>query len=139
MLKTLWSLPSLLLFLACMQHYPAFALEIVKTYSISNQDFPNPERGFYIQGEGSHDLIRQVRSEKNITLFRRYYRLDDFRNTDLPKSFLDKLDADFKTMRGAGAKVIPRFTYNFPANWDKPENIEASLNRVLTHIGQLQS
>lgn len=139
MLKTPRTFARLLLSLACMQLYPVFALDVVKTYSISNQDFPNPERGFYIQGEGTSDNIRQARSEKNITLFRRYFRLDEFRNTDLPKTFLDKLDAEFKTMRGAGAKMIPRFTYNFPANWDKPENIDAPLTRVLTHIGQLQS
>lgn len=111
------------------------------TYRASAEDFPNPERGFYIQrtpiwrnGEriplSKNDLIRA--RNQGMSMVRTYYLLEPYRNQPLPQAVIDYLQTDFATAREAGVKIILRFSYNFGIG--EPD---APLERVLQHIDQL--
>lgn len=111
------------------------------TYRASAENFPNPERGFYIQrapiwrnGERipltRNDLLRA--RGQGISMVRTYYLLEPYRNQPLPQSVIDYLQADFATAREAGVKIVLRFSYNFGIG--EPD---APLERVLQHIDQL--
>lgn len=114
------------------------------TYEASDENFPNPERGFFIQrsynpGRKSRaaeplsvEALRAVR-EKGMTLLRMCYTIPDFREAPLSADFLARVAADFALARNAGLKVIPRWAYN-----SGPIGAaDASVERVLQHIEQL--
>jgi hypothetical protein len=114
-------------------------------YAPSDTNFPNPERGFYKQlapfwiGEQRTPLepneLLALRSE-GISMLRTYFIIDEFIDRPLSEEALREIEANFSTVRQAGLKIFPRFSYNFPndANGPKPD---ASLQMVLTHIDQL--
>lgn len=96
----------------------------------------NPERGFYMPVDlfGARDFS-EVRAA-GFTLSRAYARLDEWRDTDLPQSFLDNLDKALDAVRAAGIKIVPRFSYNFgPYPNSEPD---ASKAQMLRHIAQLK-
>ncbi len=109
----------------------------IRNYSPDTSNFANPERGFYKQISVNGTALTKARNTDAITLVRTYYRLDNWRDTLLPQSFLDQLDADAKVLRQAGAKYIPRFSYNFPTG-DYANSPDATLPMLLQHIAQLQ-
>lgn len=126
---------------------------IAVQYAASNENFPNPERGFYRQlspfnlGTFRNPLdaatLRRYRDE-GISILRAYYIIDEFRNTPFPADALTALNADFAAVRSAGIKIIPRFTYSFPCvNALEPcspatyGETDTSLPQVLAHIDQL--
>jgi hypothetical protein len=111
-----------------------FTSALAKTihYTADTSDFPNPERGFYIQANVSQYSLQQARANQNITVVRTYFRLDDYVNAPIPQSFLDNLENDFQIVRSAGAKIIPRFSYNFGR-----EGTDAPESQILEHIEQL--
>src|ERR1035441_3933850 len=92
------------------------------TYPPSGDDFPNPERGFYVQT--SYDpargqprpldpaMLRHAR-DNGMSLLRMYWILSEFRDRPLSPAMLDRVRADFAAARAAGIKVIGRFAYNF--------------------------
>jgi hypothetical protein len=101
---------------------------------------PNPERGFYgrveLERPGAYDLDAQVRAGR--TLLHAYVRLDDYVDREIPATFLAALDAGFADVRRAGAKVVLRFTYNFPSDTRDPAQIrDAPIERALAHVRQL--
>ena len=98
------------------------------TYTRTTALFPNPERGFYTGG-GPDNYARAASG--GYTLVMRYVRLDDYRNSALPASFLNQLSNDLSGLRAHGLKVILRFSYNFGFTADAPRD------RVLQHIEQL--
>ncbi|HEX7069976.1 MAG TPA: DUF4832 domain-containing protein [Rhodothermales bacterium] len=109
------------------------------TYSASDVHFPNPERGFFTYTESfpqspvlSATRLRAHRDE-SITLIWALYSIGEFRDKDLPESFLTRLDADFAAMREAGIKCVLRFRYAL--NMQQPD---APLEIVLRHLDQLQ-
>jgi len=112
------------------------------TYESTSDDFPNPERGFYVQrsfpgrsgvpGALAVEDLRAAR-QKNMSLVRMLYSLRDFREAPLPQDLLERLGADFGRAREAGVKVIPRFSYSSAIG--QPD---ASLERILAHIEQLK-
>ena len=102
-------------------------------YSPDATDFPNPERGFS-KSRGSGAEARAA----GLTLVHVYFRLDAFRDSALPQSFLDDVAARFAEARASGVKLVPRFTYNFPgATIDPKVDRDAPLPRVLQHLDQL--
>ncbi len=119
----------------------------VINYAPSDEDFPNPERGFYYQrlpfalGTRREPLraeqLTRFRRE-GVSLIRTYFIIDEFRETPLSQDALDQLAADLLAVRRAGLKIIPRFTYNFPSNTNRTLPDDASLERVLSHIDQLE-
>ncbi|MGO9258036.1 MAG: DUF4832 domain-containing protein [Bryobacteraceae bacterium] len=113
------------------------------TYPPSGEDFPNPERGFYVQavynperGQTrplSADVLRRAR-DNGMSLLRMYWILSEFRDRPLSPAMLDRVRADFATARACGIKVIGRFGYNF-GPIGAPD---APLERVLGHLDQLR-
>jgi hypothetical protein len=96
-------------------------------------EFLNPERG-WMDGSGialtdgaSYEGIRT----KNFALAYAKVRLDAYKTTSIPKSFLDALDAGFVRVRAAGIKVVLRFVYNDGTGGDASEAM------VLKHIAEL--
>jgi hypothetical protein len=116
------------------------ATAAVVTYTPSQADFPNPERGFFVGATydlaGSNRLSAsplQAARAQGTTLFHINYLLGQYRNGALPNSALTRIKADLATARKAGVKVVPRFAYNFgPIG-----AADAPKARILAHIGQL--
>lgn len=109
------------------------------SYSASDLHFANPERGFFTYTESfpyspvlSATRLRAHRDE-SMTLIWALYSIGEYRDKDIPDSFLDRLDADFAAMREAGIKCVLRFRYAL--NESQPD---APLEIVLRHLDQLQ-
>jgi len=102
---------------------------VSSTYDRSTADFSNPERGFHGNADDRTRYAREAGDGH--TLVRRYVRLDDYRYSAIPSSFLDELDADLSALRDHGLKVILRFSYNFGREDDAP------LSSILQHIDQV--
>jgi Domain of unknown function (DUF4832)/Domain of unknown function (DUF4874) len=108
-------------------------------YAPTAAAFLNPERGFHndIELMSGRDFS-DVRG-KGYSIARASIRLDEYRNTPLPASFLARLNQQFQLVRSAGIKVIPRFSYNFPTgNDDVSRSPDASLALTIEHINQLK-
>jgi len=102
-------------------------------YAADPSDFPNPERGFS-KSKGTGAAARAA----GLTLVHVYFRLDAFRDSPLPASFLDDVRRRFAEARASGVKLVPRFTYNFPREPFHPGlDRDAPLPRVLQHLDQL--
>lgn len=140
------------------------AQQVVVVYKGSNEDFPNPERGFYIPLEAHAGNFIPLDEEKIIkdrieskkhgnaryavysTLLYRGYVLDTFSDKPLSQAFLRALDNDFGTIRSAGVKMILRFAYTnktHAGNCKDKEKIcppygDATKEIMLHHIAQLK-
>src|SRR5690606_34734791 len=71
-------------------------------YEVTDEMFPNPERGFFTYSEAmpgnpmlSASSLRPMR-DLNMTLVWRLYTLSSYRNADFPQSFLDQITGDFQ-------------------------------------------
>jgi hypothetical protein len=114
-------------------------------YADSDENFANPERGFYRQlapfwiGEQKDPLdageLLKLR-QQGITMLRTYFIIDEFIDRPISQEALDQINANFATVRQAGLKVLPRFSYNFAKDASRPQP-DAPLDLVLTHIDQL--
>ncbi|AHM62254.1 hypothetical protein D770_20025 [Flammeovirgaceae bacterium 311] len=148
----------------CSDTEPALVKEAAATirYEESQEDFPNPERGFYHYSQTlasnysplSEATLKSYRTPRTVagaaydvvsTLVFRYYIIDAFKAAPLSEEFIGKVHADFTTARAAGVKLIPRFTYTVSANpGNCPEDFicppygDAPKNIVLEHISQLK-
>ncbi|WP_052731023.1 DUF4832 domain-containing protein [Spirosoma radiotolerans] len=133
------------------------------TYAESLEDFPNPERGFYIPISTSSarfvpldaTTLGRYRTQAQRTskasypiqcsLVYRSYRLETFKNSPLSEDFLKKVDQDFIIARQAGVKLILRFAYTDQATTGScpdqykicPPYGDAPKAIVLAHISQL--
>jgi Domain of unknown function (DUF4832)/Domain of unknown function (DUF4874) len=111
----------------------------IVNYAATSASFLNPERGFHndIELMSGRDFS-DVRS-KGYSISRALIRLDEYRNSPIPASFLTQLDRQFQLVRAAGIKVIPRFSYNFPTgDGDVSKSPDASLELTIEHINQLK-
>ena len=133
-------------------------------YQESNEDFVNPDRGFYYPAEAAYasnftalnknDLISKRTSffspddsanyTVRVSLIFRYYVLDSFTGTNtISNTFLNLLQADLNTARDAGVKLIIRFAYNIEPDTTCgvsacPPYGDVSKTRVLAHIAALK-
>ena len=109
------------------------------TYAPSDENFPNPERGFYahreVQAEGSPLRVADLKAQRSRgrSLILRIYYLKTFRDKDLSQKQLDLIRQDFEVMREAGVKCVLRFAYS--QDIGQPD---APLSIVLRHLEQLQ-
>lgn len=94
-------------------------------YVRSTANIANPERGW-------HGCCDPSVSQGDFTLVRHTVRLDDYRGSSIPASFLEDLSSELAGARDHGQKVIVRFAYNHSR-----EGLDAPLSRVLEHIGQV--
>ncbi len=105
------------------------------SFTASQADFPNPERGFYQYVEiDQNPNLEFVRSGGDTLAFS-YLRLDDYRDSAIGEETLSALDQGLANARSAGVKVILRFAYN-AGPWPDSEP-DASKARILEHIAQL--
>jgi len=107
-------------------------------YLPSDENFTNPERGFYSSMSTSDDndalnanQLINVRLKKQTLILREYY-ITKYAKTDLDDSFFNLMVNDFKLMREQGVKCILRFAYS-----DNIGVADASLNMILEHLDQL--
>ncbi len=110
-------------------------------YQPSLDDFPNPERGFFVQSAFDQKqgwgleakTVQQLKSMRaqNYSLLRMYYILEPWRDSALSRELLNRIEMDLSRAREAGIKMIPRFAYNFGMFAD------ATQSRVLAHLTQL--
>jgi Domain of unknown function (DUF4832)/Domain of unknown function (DUF4874) len=125
---------------------------VTNAYTVSTEDFANPERGFYIQADTyasspspvPSNLATYRVSGKNspgntytakISLLLRLFYLDTFVNAPISSNFLNSMQADFDSVRAQGDKVIVRFAYNQDQTRPFDEPTKA---RILAHIEQLK-
>jgi len=139
-----FSLVSILWFaIACCQPTVATIIftQTTLTYESSSENFPNPERGFFVAVDpiGNNPVsplqlsdLQQIKSQ-NITLVRRIYLLSEFRENSLSQSFLEMISQDCETARQAGVKLIVRFSYNWLGG-----GADAPRERIVSHLEQLQ-
>jgi hypothetical protein len=125
-----------------------------KTYQVSFENFPNPERGFFqtpiawngfdpaSAGLTLTDLNRY--RQQGLTMIRAVYYIPEFKGRDLSAAFLESFRKNLADVRTAGLKMIPTFAYskpkdyNFAARPDLFENQDAPLSDVLRHLEQLK-
>jgi Domain of unknown function (DUF4832)/Domain of unknown function (DUF4874) len=110
------------------------------TYQADGSSFANPERGFYFAHvmSGSDPKVidsTNIQRMKNegITIFKRIYNLNTFKNSSISSSYLDWIQRDLDVVRSNGLKVAIRFSYNF----NDGSTSDAPLSRVLGHIDQV--
>lgn len=133
------------------------------SYIALDDDFPNPERGFYKYTEtdaGNYspldvNELKNARTELQqadggsykiySSLIFRYFILKGFTDKPLTEDLINKINADFDVARQAGVKLIPRFTYTVttreggcPEGLACPPYGDAPKNVVLEHIAQLK-
>jgi hypothetical protein len=126
-----------------------------KTYTVSFENFPNPERGFFTQNNAWDKVfhpeweglplneLRQLRSQ-GISLVRVYYSIPEFKGTSLSQEFLTSFAQNLSDARSAGVKLIPFFGYSWPETDDfdqhpeRFENQDAPVTDVLRHLEQLK-
>ncbi len=126
--------------IACQSGVATEISGIATTYEGSNDNFPNPERGFFTAFNPTSNSVsplniadlQKVRSDGN-TLIRRLYLLADFREQPLSQSFLQMISDDCETARKAGIKMILRFSYNWLGGGD-----DAPKDRIVSHLEQLK-
>jgi len=132
------------------------------SYVESNEDFPNPERGFFrassvrtssfvplkrseLSAYRTSQSIANANYKVTSTLLFRYYTLDDFTDKPISPEILEKLEMDMEEVRQAGIKIIPRFCYtaramrgNCPEGSICPPYGDAPKSIVIQHIMQLR-
>jgi hypothetical protein len=124
------------------------------SYSPSDEDFPNPERGavVLVQPQGSQDglpaedltlvspdvraNIESEVSAKSARVIRIVYVIGRWRDTSLPPTLLSRIANDFSVVRELGLKVIPYFAYSWPL--DENKGFDASASWIRKHLKQLQ-
>lgn len=143
---------------------PLCAQTVTHTYRESDEDFRNPERGFYIPlGTKASQFkaldekqLKQFQTKPykagsavytvNVSLLYRAYELDIFKDKPLSTGFLKKLQKDFDIIRKSGLKVILRFAYinqSHSGSCGGPYDIcppygDAPVHIVLQHVQQLK-
>lgn len=132
------------------------------TYQESNEDFSNPERGFYRYASTNtsnfvpldSNILISYREGATIpgtqyrfycSLVYRNYNLDNFKTVPLSQDFLNEMNEDFAIARAAGVKLIVRFSYidsthsgGCPVSSICPPYGDAPLSVVLEQISQLK-
>lgn len=115
------------------------------SFQQSNEDFPNPERGFMKQAsiwlDQSFSSSKIMRKEPSDTVVWVYFRLDNYRDKQIDASGLNVVRSTFNTAREKGFKLVFRFIYNWgPGSTSDPNQAtaDAPLDLALTHINQVR-
>src|SRR5215216_1845780 len=114
-------------------------------YTVSNEDFANPERGFMKQSsifpEQPFDAQKVRALQPSDTLVWIYFRLDNYRTKPLDPNSLNNIRSVFTTARSRGLKLVIRFAYNDGPGSTTDANLanpDAPLELALQHIDQLK-
>ena len=122
---------------------PDNGLETV-TYTASEENFPNPERGFYVAsevfqatGQGVADASIRAARLQGRTLFLLEFHLTNFVATDISEDYLETIRAKFQSLRNGGCKCILRFCYSNGFD-EKDKPWDATKEQALRHIEQVK-
>lgn len=103
-------------------------------YTEDFTDFSNPERGWYYEGNPAipHNgsPVSSVAPEPRLCM--RYVRLDAYKSSAIPETFLNDLEAELEGWRSTKMKAVLRFAYNRSNTGDMD-----SLARLQAHAAQL--
>ena len=122
---------------------PTEGMETV-TYLASDENFPNPERGFYsaaevysADGRGiSQGSLSSARANGR-SLYLLEFHMGAYVASDISEEYLQTIRARFQSLRDGGVKCILRFCYsNGYAESDKPW--DATPEQVNRHLAQLK-
>lgn len=121
---------------------PVGGVGVQVTFTESQEDISNPERGFnqgYSINDSTSDSVLDSALKSYYNSGNRIsgidVRLDKYRNGPLPANFNDFLNSKFALLRKNGLKMFLRFKYNQP-NQDGV-NDDVPLSRMLEHIKSL--
>jgi hypothetical protein len=109
------------------------------TYTVSNDVFSNPERGFMhswqVNSEGAAVTVASLNNLKkeNVSIILRMYYLEKFKTTPLSQAQLDLIKTDFSRLRDSGLKCVLRFAYT-----DAQDGTDASVAVISGHLDQLK-
>lgn len=139
-----------------------YAQTTTVNFTLSNDDFVNPERGFYRYTETRstnytlldsstlagyrllHTPAGNATYQVYSSLIFRYFVLESFKSGPISTAYLQNMATDFATARKAGVKIIPRFAYTITpttgtcGSWICPPYGDASKTIILNHIAQLK-
>lgn len=120
------------------------ARTVTVQYTRSDENFPNPERGFYVGGEvyaatgtGITEASMKVNRNQGRTLYLLEFHMGNYVDTDIAEDYLATIRAKFESLRIGGFKCILRFCYsNGFDESDKPW--DATPEQALRHIAQVK-
>ncbi|MFX1678115.1 DUF4832 domain-containing protein [Mitsuaria sp. CC2] len=113
------------------------------TFTATDADLPNPERGFYRWTWSNLDTFTRADADD---AYKAGYRLlfskldlSAYRGSDLTPALLAQVETAFEHARAAGVKLVIRAVYNYPESEVDYQNAkDAPLSRVLAHITQFK-
>ncbi|MGL4609411.1 MAG: DUF4832 domain-containing protein, partial [Trueperaceae bacterium] len=117
------------------------------TYTVSNADFLNPERGFqdvrWISNDPNHKANADFSKTRanGYSIARTHVGLDEFKDKPISEARLEEIRIAWGNARAAGVKVMPVFSYNFPGfpgTDSTSDRSDAPLNIVKGHLDQLK-
>ena len=121
-------------------------IEETKTYVESEEIFANPERGFlkqiYYTSKDINSNVQRAatvqnnREEESVTLYLDNYFLLDYLTCDIPQTFLNRMENNFKALRAGGGKAVLRYSYCYDENVNK-ELWDTNKQWICRHIDQL--
>ena len=113
------------------------------SYVASDENFPNPERGFYValevhsaDGRGVAQASINAARLQGRSLFLLEFYLTDYVETDISEEYLQTIRKKFESLRSGGMKCILRFCYSNSDSedakpWDAtPEIVHRHLEQV---------
>ncbi len=129
--------------LSCWFYLSATAQLASITYTASQAQLANPERGLYKYSATSsnpytsldYSTLTEYKSTQGISLLYRNFQLNNFLTKNISAEYLANMNRDFETIRAAGMKAIVRFSYS------ESENVrqrDATKLMILRHIQQLK-
>ena len=108
-------------------------------YQVSNDIFPNPERGFMhmvdvkSEGAGLNVIWLAGLRADNVTIIMRQFYLDKFKDKAISEAQFQLMNSDMQLLRDAGLKCVLRFAYT-----DDMAGTDAPLSIVVQHLDQLK-
>jgi hypothetical protein len=122
---------------------PADEWETV-TYTPSDENFANPERGFYgaaevysADGRGIGQASFNAARAQGRSLYLLEFHLTDYVEQDISDEYLQTIRARFQSLREGGAKCILRFCYSNGFD-EKDKPWDATPEQVNRHLAQLK-
>ena len=122
---------------------PEEDLDIVQ-YAVSEENFPNPERGFYsasevfnADGRGISKSSLNAARIQGRTLYLLEFHMGNYVASDISEEYLQTIRARFQSMRDGGCKCILRFCYSNGFD-EKDKPWDATPEQVNRHLAQLK-
>ncbi|WP_431262910.1 DUF4832 domain-containing protein [Roseateles chitinivorans] len=117
--------------------------QTVATFTATDAELPNPERGFYRWTWANLDTFTRADADD---AYKAGYRLlfskldlSAYRGSDLTPALLAQVETALDHARAAGVKLVIRVVYNYPESEVDYQNAkDAPLSRVLAHITQFK-